>query len=84
VGLELQNCRPDPGFYFLLIDWRKNYPDIDVKRGVRFVEGETISIAGGLTSGIDLALRVVERYVGRDVAQRTATYMEYQSRGWIV
>ena len=60
------------------------YPDIDVKRGLRFVEGEKISTAGGLTSGIDLALRVVERYFGREMAQTTATYMEYQSKGWIV
>ena len=63
---------------------QKEYPDIQVKRGVRFVEGEKISTAGGLTSGTDLALRVVERYFGRDVAQTTATYMEYQSKGWIV
>ena len=62
----------------------KSYPKIDVKRGLRFVEGEKISTAGGLTSGIDLALRVVERYFGREVAQQTATYMEYQSKGWIV
>ena len=40
--------------------------------------------AGGLTSGTDLALRVVERYFGREVAQTTATYMEYQGKGWIV
>jgi transcriptional regulator GlxA family with amidase domain len=63
---------------------QKEYPDIQVKRGVRFVEGEKISTAGGLTSGTDLALRVVERYFGRDVAQTTATYMEYQGKGWIV
>ena len=63
---------------------QKEYPDIEVKRGVRFVEGEKISTAGGLTSGTDLALRVVERYFGREVAQTTATYMEYQSKGWIV
>jgi transcriptional regulator GlxA family with amidase domain len=62
----------------------KEYPDIEVKRGVRFVEGEKISTAGGLTSGTDLALRVVERYFGREVAQTTATYMEYQGKGWIV
>jgi transcriptional regulator GlxA family with amidase domain len=62
----------------------KKYPNIDVKRGVRFVEGDRISSAGGLTSGIDLALRVVERYFGREVAQTTADYMEYQSKGWIV
>lgn len=62
----------------------REFPDIQVKRNVRFVEGEKISTAGGLTSGTDLALRVVERYFGRDVAQTTATYMEYQGNGWIV
>lgn len=62
----------------------REFPDITVKRGVRFVEGDKISTAGGLTSGTDLALRVVERYFGRDVAQTTATYMEYQGKGWIV
>jgi transcriptional regulator GlxA family with amidase domain len=63
---------------------QKEYPDIQVKRGVRFVEGEKISTAGGLTSGTDLALRVVERYFGREVAQTTAAYMEYQGKGWSV
>ena len=62
----------------------KQFPDVDVKRGLRFVEGEKISTAGGLTSGIDLALRVVERYFGREIAQKTAAYMEYQSQGWMV
>lgn len=58
-------------------------PDIEVKRGLRFVEGPKVSSAGGLSSGIDLALRVVDRYFGREVAERTAVYMEYQSKGWI-
>jgi transcriptional regulator GlxA family with amidase domain len=62
----------------------QGFPDIQVKRGVRFVEGEKISTAGGLTSGTDLALRVVERYFGREVAETTAKYMEYQGRGWVV
>jgi transcriptional regulator GlxA family with amidase domain len=61
----------------------KQFPDIDVKRGLRFVEGPKISTAGGLSSGIDLALRVVDRYFGREAAERTASYMEYQSKGWI-
>src|SRR6185295_15664984 len=37
----------------------KAFPDVSLKRGLRFVEGGKISTAGGLTSGIDLALRVV-------------------------
>ena len=61
----------------------KAFPDVNLKRGLRFVENEKISTAGGLSSGIDLALRVVDRYFGRDVAQTTATYMEYQSKGWV-
>ena len=62
----------------------KEFPNVDLKRGVRFVEGERISTAGGLTSGIDLALRVVDRYFGRKVAETTAAYMEYQSKGWVI
>ena len=62
----------------------REHPKVQVKRGVRFVEGEKISTAGGLTSGTDLALRVVERYFGREIAQRAADYMEYQGTGWIV
>jgi len=61
----------------------KKFPKVKVQRGVRFVEGEKISTAGGLSSGIDLALRVVERYFGRSAAEKTATYMEYQGTGWI-
>jgi len=60
------------------------FPDVKLKRGLRFVEGPKISTAGGLTSGIDLALRVVDRYFGREIAEQTAIYMEYQSKGWIV
>ena len=62
----------------------QEFPAVKVKRGLRFIEGERISTAGGLTSGIDLALRVVERYFGREAATTTARYMEYQSTGWIV
>jgi transcriptional regulator GlxA family with amidase domain/YHS domain-containing protein len=59
------------------------YRDVKLKRGSRFVEaGDNLASAGGLTSGIDLAMRVVERYYGRTVAERTAFFMEYQSDGW--
>ncbi len=44
------------------------YPDIQVRRGAR---------------GIDLALRVVGRYFGREAAVETAFQMEYQGQGWM-
>src|SRR6266513_1852314 len=59
------------------------FPNIQLKRGARFVENGNLATAGGLSSGIDLALRVVERYYGRDVAQKTAYNMEYQGQGWM-
>ena len=59
------------------------FPNIDLKRGARFVENGNLATAGGLSSGIDLALRVVERYYGREVAQQTAYTMEYQGQGWM-
>ena len=52
-------------------------------RGDRFVENGNLATAGGLSSGIDLALRVVERYFGREVAEKTAYNMEYQGQGWM-
>ena len=67
-----------------LDDLAKRYPKVKVQKGVRFVENEKVSTAAGLSSGIDLALRVVERYFGRDVAQKTTEMMEYQGRSWIV
>lgn len=59
-----------------------SFPDVTVKRGVRYVDSGNVATAGGLTSGIDLALHVVERYYGRDAAERTALDLEYQGTGW--
>ena len=66
-------------------DLASEFPKVRVKRGLRFVEGgPKIATAGGLTSGIDMALRVVERYFGRSVAETTARYLEHDSKAWQV
>jgi transcriptional regulator GlxA family with amidase domain len=58
----------------------REFPQVALVRGERWIEStDKIATAGGLTSGIDLALRVVERYFGRETAKATATYMEYRS-----
>jgi transcriptional regulator GlxA family with amidase domain/YHS domain-containing protein len=59
-----------------------NFPDIKLERGARFVDNGNIATSGGLSSGIDLALHIVERYYGREVAKATAYQMEYQGTGW--
>ena len=59
------------------------FPGVRLLRGKRFVRSDPgIFTAGGLTSGIDLALHVVELYFGREAAERTARYMEYEGTGW--
>jgi transcriptional regulator GlxA family with amidase domain len=60
----------------------KEFPDVELRRGLRFVDSGHIATAGGLTSGIDLALHIVSRYFGADVALATARYMEYSSEAW--
>ena len=60
----------------------KEFPDIELRRGLRFVDSGRIATAGGLTSGIDMALHVVARYFGVEAAARTAEYMEYTSDAW--
>lgn len=64
-------------------EFAMQFPDIELKRGARFVEAGKVASAGGLSSGIDLALRVVERYYGRERAEQTADMMEYQGQGWL-
>ena len=62
----------------------KNFPAVKWISGMRFVEGKKISTGGGLTAGIDLALRVTERYFGREWALDVADHLEYQGKGWII
>jgi len=60
------------------------FPNVQLVRGARFVEAGNLASSGGLSSGIDLSLRVVERYFGRDVASRPPTILNIRARaGWI-
>jgi putative intracellular protease/amidase/YHS domain-containing protein len=64
-------------------DLQMQFPDVRVKRGARFVEEGNLATAGGLTSGMDLALRVIGRYFGAEAVERTAFQLEYQGKGWM-
>ncbi len=59
------------------------FPKVKLKRGARFVEDGNIASAGGVSSGIDLALRVVQRYMGTKEAEAIADGIEYQGKGWL-
>jgi transcriptional regulator GlxA family with amidase domain len=63
-------------------DMQKKYPSVQFVTGLRYIDNDKVATAGGLSSGIDLALHVVERYYGREIAQATADYMEYKGELW--
>jgi transcriptional regulator GlxA family with amidase domain len=61
----------------------ERYPKVKLVRSKRYVQADdVVYTGGGLSSGIDLALHVVELYFGREAAERTARYMEYEGNGW--
>ncbi len=61
----------------------KRFPNVTLVRDKRFVQADSVVYsAGGLTSGIDLALHVVSLYFGKEVAEKTAAYMEYTGTRW--
>jgi transcriptional regulator GlxA family with amidase domain len=61
----------------------KRFPNVTLVRDKRFVQADSVVYsAGGLTSGIDLALHVVSLYFGEETAERTAAYMEYTGTRW--
>lgn len=50
----------------------------------RVVDDGDVVTAGGVTSGLDLAVHLVDRLFGADVAERVRTEMEYEPTGEVV
>ena len=79
----LLDGKPATTYHASLQRLANQYPHIDVRSSVRYVQSDPLIVtAGGLSSGIDSALHVVELYYGAQVAQATADTMEYQGQGW--
>jgi transcriptional regulator GlxA family with amidase domain len=55
----------------------QTFPTISVVREQHVVDEGSILTSAGISAGIDLALRVVAKVHGEDVARATARYMEY-------
>jgi len=68
--------------HWFVEEFGKRYPAVTFVGGARFLESDRVATSAGLSAGIDLALRVVERYLGREVAEGTATFMEYRGEAW--
>jgi transcriptional regulator GlxA family with amidase domain len=60
------------------LDWmRDSFPAVAVEYGQHVVEDGRVFTSAGISAGIDMALKVVARYLGEEVARATARHMEY-------
>ena len=64
-------------FHGALDGLEKNYPKVNVKRNVRFVDNGTVITTAGVSAGIDGALHMVAKLQGVEKAREVAFYMEY-------
>jgi transcriptional regulator GlxA family with amidase domain len=53
----------------------------DVRAEARVVDDGDIITSGGVLAGIDMAIRIVERYSGEDAARAAAERLEHERRG---
>ena len=62
---------------------REQHPQVRVVRGLRVVDQGSVVTAGGVTAGIDLGLQLVNRFFGRQLANRVADVMEYRAEQFV-
>ena len=58
-------------------DLQRNYPNLQVRKGIRWIEQGKLFTAAGISAGIDTSLELVARLAGAEQAERTARQMEY-------
>ncbi|MBW8244955.1 DJ-1/PfpI family protein [Muricauda oceani] len=66
-------------FHNALSDLETNYPEVDVRKNVRYVDNGEVITTAGISAGIDGALHIVAKLQGINAAKRTAYYMEYDN-----
>ncbi len=57
---------------------REMFPRLDVREGIPWVDAGSILTSAGISAGIDMALHLVTRLAGKDLALRTAHQMQYR------
>ncbi len=66
--------------HFKALDWmRESFPKVEVHGELNVVETDNgrVLTSAGISAGIDMALQVVARHCGEEVARATARFMEY-------
>ena len=61
------------------LDWmRESFPAVTVDCDRHVVEDGSVFTSAGISAGIDVALKVVARHYGEQIARSTAKHMEYR------
>ena len=77
------NHKPATTHHLYYDEFQAAFPDVLLQKNKRFVQSSpVIFTAGGLSSGIDLALHVVQLYFGAPQAEETAHLLEYEGTDW--
>jgi transcriptional regulator GlxA family with amidase domain len=73
----LLSGRPATTHWERINEMRERFPDVEIIEDERWVDTGEIITAAGVSAGIDVALHVVRRLYGADVARATALGIEY-------
>ena len=60
-----------------IADLKDQFPNLDVREGVRWVDAGEIVTSGGISAGIDMSLHLVSRLHNQALAEQTARQMEF-------
>ena len=60
---------------------REAFPEARVVEGIRYVDADRVVTSGGISAGIDMAVHLVRRLEGEDLARATARQMDYAWEG---
>lgn len=58
-------------------DLRRDYPELQVVEGQRWVDEGNIVTSGGISAGIDMSLHLVSKLHSLELAEKTARQMEF-------
>lgn len=64
-----------------IADLRQQYPNLDVRENIRWVDAGNVVTSGGISAGIDMSLYLVSKVCGQALAQKTAKQMEFDWTG---
>ncbi|MFC5000591.1 DJ-1/PfpI family protein [Dactylosporangium cerinum] len=71
--------RPATSNWLALYGYERQYPDVRWQRGVRYVDDGRIITTAAVLSGVDGALRILEREHGTDAARQAATAIGWRT-----